>query len=190
MIENPKPTRAEVSDVANAVLDGADAVMLSGETAVGRYPAETVTEMSMAIDAVERSDFLKRIPPVVQVEDRRFSNAIARAAVTASKDFNLMAIAVYTETGYTASLVSAYRPHATIAALSRHPSVLRRLALKWGIMPIHTQWASGSDQMVAQAEKMLLAGGIIRPGDDIAVAFGHDGTQKIRTDTLRLIKVQ
>ncbi len=191
MIGSPKPTRAEVSDVANAVLDGADAVMLSGETAVGKYPVETVREMSRAIDAVEQSDFLTHIPPVVQVVEERFSNAIARAAVTASRDFNLSALAIYTESGYTADLVSAYRPRAPLAALSRHPAVLRRLALKWGVIPIHTDWAAGAGEMVAQAQEVLMAHGLIQAGDDIAVAFGaEDDARTFQTDTLRLLRVR
>lgn len=190
MITQPTPTRAEVSDVANAVLDGADAVMLSGETAVGQYPVKTIREMSAVIAAVENSDFFSRTPKVVQVANPQFSNAIAKAVVSAAADFDISAIAVYTESGRTAALVSAYRPHASIVALSRHPEVLRWLALRWGVVPVQSEWAESSDDMVDQAVRMLLENKTVRPGDNIAIAFGLSSSGgNIQTDTLRLIRV-
>jgi pyruvate kinase len=170
-------------------MDGADAVMLSGETAMGKYPVETVREMSAVIAAVENSEFLSPIPPVVQVADPQFSNAIARAAVSSSADFDISAIAVYTESGRTAALVSAYRPRATIVALSRRPEVLRRLALCWGVTPIQAEWAYNSDEMVDQAIRILLESDTVVQGDNIAVAFGRGDTKgPLQTDSLRLVK--
>jgi pyruvate kinase len=190
MITEPEPTRAEVSDVANAVLDGTDAVMLSGETAVGRYPVETVERMASVIREVESSDHLPAVWPAASYEEGLFSRAIARAVVTVSQDFGLSAIGVYSESGRSASLVSANRPRATIAAFCRHPEVLRRLALRWGVVPIESAWQESSDDMVALARHILSERSFALSGERVAVAFGlhaQDGT--LQTDTLKLIEM-
>jgi pyruvate kinase len=191
MIHNPRPTRAEVSDVANAVLDGADAVMLSGETASGRYPVEAVRTMACVIEEVEKDALFEGGTRLVRPKEYSFSNAIAHAAVTASEDLGLKALAVYSETGHSASLVSACRPRAWIAAFSRHPVVLRRLALRWGVMPLRADWVQGVSGVVEQAERELLARGWVRHGDDIAVTFGmQDMSGPGRTDVLKLWRVR
>ncbi|HUT77743.1 MAG TPA: pyruvate kinase [Polyangia bacterium] len=191
MIRNPRPTRAEVSDVANAVLDGADAVMLSGETAAGKYPLEAVRTMATVLGEVERSELFERQQPPLRVSERSFSNAIARAAVQAAADLGLRALAIYSETGHSAALVSACRPLATVIGLSRHPEILRRLALRWGVIPIHADWVEGVTGVVRQAERKLLELGAVAPGDDIAVTFGmQDMSGPGRTDVLKLWRVQ
>jgi pyruvate kinase len=191
MIANPRPTRAEVSDVANAVLDGTDAVMLSGETAAGKYPVEAVRTMAAVIGEVEQSEIFDRLPEPVKVSEHTFSNAIARAAVKAAADLNLKALAVYTETGHSASLVSACRPNAAIIAFSRHDAVLRRLSLRWGVRPLHGDWVLGVSGVVEQAERELLAYGLVRPGDEIGVTFGmQDSNGPGRTDVLKLWTVR
>jgi len=191
MIRNPRPTRAEVSDVANAVLDGADAVMLSGETASGGYPLEAVREMAAILDEVEASEIFRRLPPPLRVEERSFSNAIARSAVTAAEELDLRALAVYTETGHSASLVGACRPLAAVVALSRHEGVLRRLSLRWGVIPVHADWIEGVSEVVEQAERILLERGLAEPGDDVAITFGmQDMTGPGRTDVLKLWRVR
>ncbi len=174
MMSNPVPTRAEVSDVANAVLDGADALMLSGETAVGSYPVEAVRRMASVIMEVEESELFRLKAQPLRVEEYSFSNAIARAAVTAARDLGLKAIAVYTESGHSASLVSAYRPPACILALSRHDQTLRRLALRWGVFPVQIDhWVSQIADGLEAVEKNLVEGGVAAPGDDIALTFGR-----------------
>ncbi|MBN1770322.1 MAG: pyruvate kinase [Deltaproteobacteria bacterium] len=191
MIHNPRPTRAEVSDVANAVLDGTDAVMLSGETASGKYPVEAVRTMASVIEEVEKSALFENAARPVRLKEYSFSNAIARAAVTAAEDLGLKAFAVYSETGHSAALVSACRPRAWIAAFSRHPGVLRRLALRWGVLPLHADWVEGVAGVVSQAEHALLSKGWVRPGDDIAVTFGmQDMTGPGRTDVLKLWRIR
>ncbi len=189
MTESPRPTRAEVSDVANAVLDGTDAVMLSAETASGKYPIETVTEMAAVLAEVETSDIFRRMPEPVRVHEHSFSSAVARAAVTASLDLGLRAIAVYTESGHSAALVSACRPQAVIVAFSRHDSVLRRLALRWGTIPLRGKPAGSGTEAVEQAEQMLRDSGIVRSGDHIAVTYGQESGVG-STDTLRLTTVR
>jgi pyruvate kinase len=192
MIQNPRPTRAEVSDVANAVLDGADALMLSGETASGAHPVEAVQEMAAIIREVEGSSLFRALPHPVRAAEYSFSNAIARAAITAAAELKLKALAVYSETGHSASLVSACRPDvAAIIGLSRHDHVLRRLNLRWGIRPIHAGWVEGIHDVVIQAERILLAGGFADVGDDIAITFGmQDATGPGRTDVLKLWRIK
>lgn len=192
MIHNPRPTRAEVSDVANAVLDGTDAVMLSGETASGAYPVEAVREMAAIIREVEGSALFEALPHPVRVTEYSFSNAIARAAITAAEELGLKALAVYTESGHSASLVSACRPNvAAIVGLSRHDHVLRRLNLRWGIRPIHAGWVEGVHGVVMQAEKILLEGGFAIQGDDVGITFGmQDATGPGRTDVLKLWRIK
>jgi pyruvate kinase len=196
MIVNPRPTRAEVSDVANAVLDGADALMLSGETASGAHPIEAVREMAAIIRDVEESAegiaLLDALPHPPRVGERSFSNAIGHAAITAAADLGLKAIAVYSETGHTAALVSACRPNGpAIVGLSRHGHVLRRLNLRWGIRPIHADWIEGVHGVVLQAERLLLAGGFAAAGDDVAITFGmQDATGPGRTDVLKLWRIE
>jgi pyruvate kinase len=192
MIHNPRPTRAEVSDVANAVLDGADAVMLSGETASGAYPVEAVREMAAIIREVEASELFHALPHPVRVSEYSFSNAIARAAISAAAELKLKALAVYTETGHSASLVSACRPNdVELIGLSRHDHVLRRLNLRWGIRPIHADWVEGVHAVVLQAERILLEGGFAAVGDDVAITFGMQGaTGPGRTDVLKLWRIR
>jgi len=192
MIHNPRPTRAEVSDVANAVLDGADAVMLSGETASGAYPVEAVREMAAIIREVENSELFHAMPLPVSVSEYSFSHAIARAAVTAAAELKLKALAVYSESGQSAALVSACRPHdLAIIGLSRHDHVLRRLNLRWGIRPIHAGWVEGVHGVVIQAERILLEGGFVQVGDDVAITFGmQDASGPGRTDVLKLWRIK
>lgn len=191
MIANPRPTRAEVSDVANAVLDGADAVMLSGESAAGKYPVQAVEEMAKIIEEVEGSDLFEHLPNPVGIDEYSFSNAIAQAAVSASQELELEAMAVYSETGHSAALVSACRPMTTIVALSRHEGVLRRLALRWGILPVRADWIEGVSGVVEQAEKILTERGLAEAGDDIAITFGmQDMSGPGRTDVLKLWRIK
>ncbi len=186
MIHHPRPTRAEVSDVANAVLDGTDAVMLSGETASGKYPVEAVEEMAAILEEVEKSDIFRRLTDPIRIEEQSFSNAIAHASVTTANELNLRAIAIYTETGHNAELVSSCRPLASIIAFSQHESVMRRLALFWGVIPLRTDWIE-SDKLVAHTARVLLENGIVDSGDEIAVTFGRkDSSGNAKTNVLEL----
>ncbi|MDX9822366.1 MAG: pyruvate kinase [Syntrophales bacterium] len=201
MIRNPRPTRAEVSDAANAVLDGTDAVMLSGETSVGQYPVEAVQTLQTIIEEIESNnagapDGSMR-PPRAERGERRspaahaFSGAIADACVEVSRGLKLAALAVYTETGRSAALVSAQRPEAGVIAFSRHPQVLNRMALLWGVKPLNGQWVKGVDGVVVQAETELLKHGLVKPGDDIAVTFGMViGDEPFQTNILKLWKIR
>jgi pyruvate kinase len=192
MISSPVPTRAEVSDVANAVLDGADALMLSGETAVGAYPVEAVRRMAGIITEVEASELYRLQPEPVRIDEYSFDNAIARAAAKAAKDLELRAIAVYTESGHSAALVSAYRPEALILGMSRKESSLRRMALRWGVVPVAIDhWITDIEEGLRIVERTVVERGVAGPGDDIAVTFGMlEISGPGRTNVLTLWRVR
>jgi pyruvate kinase len=192
MIKNPRPTRAEVSDVANAVLDGTDAVMLSAETSVGDYPIEAVKTLTTIIHEIEESqNYLSQGQARPDVHERSFSASIADAAAEIAENLNLAAIAVYTESGHSAAVLSAQRPLANIVAFSRHEKVLCQLGLYWGIQPLHGEWVEGVQGVVEQAEKNLVRYGLARPGDDVVITFGmvlHG--EPFQTNLLKLHKIR
>lgn len=174
MTENPRPTRAEASDVANAIFDGTDAVMLSGETASGRYPRETVAMMARIVLEAEAST--AQLPPVPRRrhENHRYSVAetICESIAHAAEDLPMRAIAVFTESGNTARMLSKHRPKARIYAFSRHPEVCNRMNALWGVHPVHKdQWES-AESMLRTAERELLPKGLIRPGDVLGLVAG------------------
>jgi pyruvate kinase len=188
MVKNPRPTRAEVSDVANAVLDGTDAVMLSAETSVGDYPVEAVRMLGTIIDEIERNEnYLTAGQDRPDVRERTFGSSIADAAAEIAEDLNLAAIAVYTESGHTANLLSAQRPLANIVAFSRHEKTLNRLGLLWGVRPLHGAWVQGVAGVVEQTERELLRRQLAEPGDNIVITFGVVlGGEPFQTNLLKL----
>ena len=189
MIHDATPTRAEVSDVANAILDSTDAVMLSGETAVGDYPVEVVRKMDSIIREIEASKLYASLPAPEELLHQDFSTAIADAAVRAARDIKLSAIVVYTKTGHSAEIVSEYRPRAAIVALSQDSHVLNRLALHWGVMPLHCEWLDEVDELLSQAKNMVFAHRLADPGESIAVTYGLANDGFAHTDTLRLLTI-
>jgi pyruvate kinase len=192
MIKNPRPTRAEVSDVANAVLDGTDAVMLSAETSVGDYPVESVKTLARIIDEIEGSEYYGKLwKERPDVTERTFSSSVADAAAEIAEDLKLAAIAVYTESGHSAALLSAQRPLANIVAFSRHEAVLHQLGLFWGVRPVFGAWVKGVAGVVEQAERELCAHGMAKPGDDIIVTYGVVfADEPFQTNMLTLHKIR
>ncbi|HJX54622.1 MAG TPA: pyruvate kinase [Polyangia bacterium] len=192
MIKNPRPTRAEVSDVANAVLDGTDAVMLSAETSVGDYPVESVKTLARIIDEIEGSEYYSKLwKERPDVTERTYSSSIADAAAEIAEDLKLAAIAVYTESGHSAALLSAQRPLANIVAFSRHEAVLHQLGLFWGVRPVFGAWVKGVAGVVEQAERQLCAHAMAKPGDDIIVTYGVVlGDEPFQTNMLTLHKIR
>lgn len=174
MVSSPQPTRAEVSDVANAVLDGSDAVMLSAESAVGKYPFHAVRTMVRIISEVEQEAFTAgSFTRLSTVSKPSFKNAIAHAAAKAAIDLRLQAVAVYSITGMAAALVSAYRPQSQIIGMTNDPVVFRRLALNWGVTPVRVEWAEDMQQLLAQAEDVMLAQKLAAPGDQFALTHSR-----------------
>jgi pyruvate kinase len=192
MVRNPRPTRAEVSDVANAVLDGTDAVMLSAETSVGDYPVQAVETLARIIDEMERNEnYLTAGLERPDVRERTFSSSIADAAAEIAEDLHLAAIAVYTESGHSAALLSAQRPLANIVAFSRHPKVLNRLGLLWGVRPLHGEWVQGVAGVVEQTERELVRQQLAQPGDNVVITFGMVlGNETFQTNMLKLCKIK
>jgi pyruvate kinase len=172
MIENPRPTRAEASDVANAIFDGTDAVMLSGETASGKYPREAVCMMAKIVMEAEENmaDFMQPR----RREHRRLSvsEAICESIAHAAEDLDMAAIAVFTETGNTARTLSKHRPQSRIYAFSHMPAVCNRMNLLWGVQPVRRDHALSSEDMLATAEQELLRSGRVKAGDVLGVVAG------------------
>jgi len=176
MIRNPRPTRAEASDVANAILDGTDAVMLSGETAVGAHPVESVRALARIIDEVERTGSPKRANRRSDVGERRESeaapNAIAYATTVAAEILGAPFIACLTKSGFTARQIAAHRPCTPILGLSPESSTCRALSLVWGVTPILVEDTPTYDAVLGRARDLLLARKLVKPGDSIAVTAG------------------
>ena len=166
--------------------------MLSGETAVGAYPVEAVRRMAGIIAEVEASELYRLQPEPVRIDEYSFDNAIARAAAKAARDLGLKAIAVYTESGHSAALVSAYRPEAPILGMSRNAASLRRLALRWGVVPVAIEhWITDVEEGLRIVEQTLVERGMAGPGDDIAVTFGMlEISGPGRTNVLTLWRVR
>jgi pyruvate kinase len=186
MIENPRPTRAEVSDVANAIYDGTDAVMLSGESAVGKYPVEAVAMMSRIVIETERH--IKEAGDTESHERHsRLSipETICEATAHAAADLDLRGIALFTESGTTARQLSKYHPAAPIFALSPLDVTVNRLNLLWGTTPIRCPKANTTEAMVDLAERLLEKGGYVRPKEVIAIVAGTR-TKSGSTNFLRL----
>ena len=172
MIENPRPTRAEASDVANAVFDGTDAVMLSAETASGLYPREAVAMMARIV--VEAESNMAEFTQPRRRHQRRLSiaEAICESIAHAAEDLHMGAIAVFTESGNTALLISKYRPQAEIYAFCRTLPVCNRLNLLWGVQPVVRDQALTAEEMLSAAEQELLRRGRIKTGDVLGVVAG------------------
>jgi pyruvate kinase len=173
MIENPRPTRAEASDVANAVFDGSDAVMLSAETASGKYPRESVEIMSRIVVEAERNN-----TELGQVRRRRehrglsVAETICESIAHAAEDLPMGAIAIFTETGNTARMISKYRPPAPIYAFTHVEPVVHRMNLYWGVHPVRCRQAHSAQEMVTLAEKELVRRGVLEPKDVLGVVAG------------------
>ena len=173
MISSPRPTRAEATDVANAILDGTDAVMLSAETAIGAYPTEAVRTMSSIAREVEHHY------PHAALRDRRLENveptiasSIAEAATRASAELHTPFIVTGTTTGNTAHHIAAFRPQARIVALTPDERVARRLALLWGTESLLIDEYSSFDVLLSMTERQMVRAGLVQSGDLIAFTTG------------------
>jgi pyruvate kinase len=186
MIENPRPTRAEVSDVANAVYDGTDAVMLSGESAVGKYPVEAVSMMARIVTEAELHIKLdEHAVPRTRVAHLSIAETICEATAHAADDLDLRGIALFTESGSTARQLSKYHPSAPIFALSPIDVTINRLNLLWGTTPIRCPKVNSTEALVDVAEDLLEQGGYVRPREVIAIVAGTR-TKSGSTNFLRL----
>jgi pyruvate kinase len=196
MINAPMPTRAEVSDVANAVFDGTDALMLSGETAIGHDPANVVRTMARIASRVESdADYFRSANLLWRPDDlasrppKQVTEAAAHAAWSAAHDVHASAILCSTRHGRTAGVVARYRPAANLIGLSPDDGTLRRLALVWGVTPRAVHPSTSTDEMVARALEAAQRAGDVHSGDTVVVLAGSPDSPSGATDVLRLVDV-
>jgi pyruvate kinase len=184
MIRQPRPTRAEASDVANAILDGTDAIMLSGETAAGQFPVEAVQMMNKIALQTESHYFDGRSPrhPHLNVAE-----AISHASYTIARDLDAAAILTPTHSGLTARMISKYRPKSIIIAATPFNQVARQLSLQWGVYPLLIPESSGTDQLLSVAVNEALSHNLIQTGDVVVITAG---VPVGRVGTTNMIKVQ
>jgi pyruvate kinase len=189
------PTRAETADVANAVLDGSDAVMLSGETSVGRYPVQAVRTMARIIEVTETGDpsFRDRmfVPERMRDDDRdKASFAVADAAVRAASDLDARCIVAFTRSGYTAGLLAKFRPCCPIIAFTSKQDVVNRMKLYWGVLPRVMQYIDNTDSMVSQVEDALLRGKLAKVGDVVVITASLPMSGEGRTNFMKVHRIE
>lgn len=174
MIRNPRPTRAEVTDVANAVYDGTDAVMLSGETAMGKYPVEALSMMASIVEEAEKhldySAYRQRKVSAVNIHN--VSNAVCYASVSTAHDLSARVIVAPSITGFTTRMLSKWKPEALIVGLSPSASAVRQMQLYWGVRPFHAKRAESTDVLIYSSIELLKAKGVVVDEDTVVVTAG------------------
>lgn len=194
MIENARPTRAEASDVANAILDGSDAVMLSGETAVGKYPLEALGALVSIGEEIERSGFLERGPSYLTRPGLRTrggasprEHAVAAVTVDAARQIGAPAIVVITRSGFSGRLVSSYRPAVPVFAVTTEPATYRQLAAVWGVRPVLAEATEVSYTALSEfGKKAVVEAGVGENGASIAITAGFPFHESGSTNNMRL----
>ena len=171
MVGNPRPTRAEVSDVANAILDGADAVMLSGETAAGKYPIDAAATMARIVEETERGVSSGLRPSLLERKED-LSTGVAAAAVAAAEQLGIETIITYTERGHTARLVSEFRPQAQIIGLTPNADTVNRMALYWGVKGLQVGRLQSTDAMLKQVRRLCREEGLCKVGTPVVIVAG------------------
>ncbi|KAJ53192.1 pyruvate kinase [Clostridium tetanomorphum] len=187
MIRNPRPTRAEASDIANAIFDGTDAIMLSGETAGGKYPVEAARTMARIAQAAEAQlEYEKILNKKMESHVLNVANAISIATCTTATELNASAVITATQSGYTAKMVSKYRPSCPIIAVTPSKSVARKLALNWGVFPILTNQVDSTDELIETSVEMALESGYVNKGDLVVIAAGIPVSYSGTTNMLKV----
>jgi pyruvate kinase len=187
MIENPRPTRAETNDVANAVMDGADAVMLSAETAAGKYPIEVIRSMVRTIASVEKNQRMYfRFRDVNPDSPTAIHDNFVLAACKLAKDVNAKAIVGMTQSGYTAFQSASYRPNTNIFVFTSNSSLLTKINLVWGSQAYHYDKVNSTDETIADVESILKKEGHVKSGDIIIILASMPIHEKARTNTLKV----
>jgi len=190
MMVNPIPTRAETSDVANAIFDGSDAVMLSGETAFGKFPLRSVEMMSAIIAEAEKKNRYFRLEPIkfCCAGEREFSHSICHSAYYAANEIKARCIVVFTRSGYTATVMSNFRPEVPILALTPNPGTMNRLCLYWGVIPVLLEATIDIAEDLSPLESFLKKTQSIERGDHIVIISGSSqaegGTNLLRLHTI------
>ncbi|AZI67239.1 pyruvate kinase [Kaistella daneshvariae] len=194
MINSLTPTRAEVNDVANSVLDGADAVMLSGETSVGKYPVDVVRNMAKIVKNIEQTHFYRTKNSPIEhdfdcIDERFITNRICLAAVRIAKTTNVEAIVTLTHSGYTAFQISAHRPNSNIVVFSSNKRVITMLNLLWGVRAFHYDMQKSTDETITQVNMLAHTNGFVQKGDFVINLNATPAYVDGKTNTLRLTTI-
>jgi pyruvate kinase len=189
MITQPRPTRAEASDVANAVLDATDALMLSGETASGVHPVEAVRTMARIIDEIERSAYYRANVEVPDIQMPISANAIAHAAMTAARAMKLKTIVAVSDSGGAARLVSEYRPDSHIVCMTTNEVSYRRLALVWGVTPVLMGSAASTEELLDRVEATLIERNLALPGENVLITMAVPVGSGLQTNVLKIHQI-
>ncbi len=191
MTHSPRPTRAEVTDVATAVMAGTDAVMLSGETAIGRYPEETVRAMARICQTVEEGTLSRRGEHPVEFvfDDNYVASAVAQAATQIALNVAARMIVAFTESGNTARLISKYRPEHRVVAFTHDEETLRRMAMLWGVTPRQFERRASTDEEIALAGSLLEEAGVVESGDLLVMVAGVPPNVSASTNLVKVHRV-
>lgn len=190
MIKNPRPTRAETTDIANAIYDGTTAIMLSGETAAGRYPVEAVKTMVRIAERTELDiDYEGRMKRREDIKECDITTAISHAACTTAADLKATAIITVTISGFTAGMISRYKPSCPIIAYSVSPRVCRQLSLAWGVIPLWIARESSADDLFEEAIHAAKEAGYLKTGDKVVLTAGVPLGVAGRTNMIRAVEI-
>lgn len=188
MIRNPRPTRAEVTDVANAIYDGTDAIMLSGETAMGKYPVDAIKMMTGIAEATEEHlDYELHMKKMKN--DADISSAVAFSCVATASSVGAKYILASTMSGATARIISKFKPNCEILGLSPVPETLRKMQIFWGVTPIATEKATGSSEITNIALKTIEDKKLVKAGDTVVLSCGGSYNKDINTDMMKVLKI-
>lgn len=191
MIRNPRPTRAETTDVANAIYDGTSAIMLSGETASGKYPIESLETMARIAEYTENSiNYKLQFSETIFGFDKTVTNAISHATCTTAHDLGATAIITVTYSGVTARMVSRFRPDCPIIAITPSENTCRHLNLNWGVIPVICEMKDTSDELFDHAMEVARSTGIIKSGDIVVITGGFPLGMSGTTNTLKVAVVE
>jgi pyruvate kinase len=189
MIHNATPTRAEVSDVANAIYDGSDAVMLSAETSVGKHPVEAVNFMSRIATEAERSLRARGVQEIQRRSTPSYAELLADAAYHAARDASVSAIVVFTASGSSARLISRYRPPDPIYAITPNEAVARHLSIQYGVIPILAPDVASTDEMLKLSDALLVERGSLKAGDSVVFVAGQPIGRPGTTNLMKLHRI-
>ncbi len=187
MMRNPRPTRAEVTDVANAIYDGTDAIMLSGETAAGKYPVEAVNTMATIAKRAEQTLNYSEMLKNRDLTEVNVTNAISHATCTTAMGLNAASIITFTSSGHTARMVSKFRPQCPIIATTEDEGVMRRLGLTWGVYPVKTSNVGNTDEIITNSIASVKEKNYVQEGNTVVITAGVPVGEK---GTTNLIKVE
>jgi pyruvate kinase len=187
MVWNPRPTRAEVADIANAILDGTDALMLSEETAAGEYPLEAVKIMALVAEETERILEPRQLFAGLK---RTIPEAISRSAISLARDLQVKAFLIPTTSGGTARLIARYRPQQPIIAVSPDPQTVKMLCLVWGVHAVPIRRFKSTDEMVRLLQEKAVELGVVKPKDLVAITAGLPLHQAGTTNMITVKRIE